>query len=572
MARRPTRSRSSAPKSGTERALAYCEDVCAGVLPACEFTRLACERQLKDLARKRWRYRFDEELANDTVEFIEALPHVKGRQFVGDTLILSGWQCFIITTVFGWVDKQGLRRFRTVYIEVPRKNGKSTMTAPVGLFMLAADGEPGAEVYSAATVRDQAKIVWGDARQMVLRTPMLRSALDVQTSVHSIYVPSSNSTFKPLSRDQQGNLDGLNVHCALVDELHGHKDRGVWDVLETGTGSRSQPLLWAITTAGSNRAGICYEQRTYASKILHGRHKDETYFGVIYTIDKDDDPLDPASWAKANPNLGISVSEEDLARKAVKARQMAAAMNTFLTKHLNVWVNADAPWMNMTAWDACADPSLSIEDFVGEDVILACDLATKTDIAAKTKLFKRVIDDVTHYYAFGDYYVPEETLEDEANAHYAGWEREGHILATPGNVIDFATIENSVREDCVNYHVIEALFDPWQAAHMIQNLEADGLNAAEYRQTVPNMSLPMKELEALVLAGRFHHDGNPALAWMISNVVCHTDAKDNIYPRKEQPKNKIDGAVSLIMALGGAIMCDDDDGDFSDFLAGPVSL
>jgi len=534
-----------------QRATDYADGVLSGRVPACKWVKLAVKRQQRDLKRKKWKWRFDTERASAICEFIEALPHVKGRYTA--TIELAPWQCWILTTVFGWVDSHGFRRFRTAYLELPRKQGKSTLTSGVGLYLLGADGEPGAEVYSAATTRDQAKIVWSDARAMVQRTPDLRDALGVEASAHSIYQAHTGSKFLALSRDQDGNLDGLNVHGGLIDELHGHKDRGVWDVIETATGARAQSLIWAITTAGFNRAGICYEQRTYVTKILNGVHDDETYFGIIYTIDDEDDPFDPASWAKANPNYGVSVAPDDLERKASKARQMASAQNNFLTKHLNVWVNADTSWMNMQAWEACADRGLTESDFDGADCIAACDLATKTDIAPLVRLYEREIDGKRHFYAFGSYFLPEDAAEDGRNAHYAGWSRDDLLTLTPGSVTDFSYIEDAIREHARRVRLIDVAFDPWQASNLMQRLEADGMPVVEYRQTVQNMSEPMKELEALVLSGCFHHNGCPVLTWMVSNVVCHTDAKDNIYPRKEQPQNKIDGVVALIMALGRAL-------------------
>ena len=251
----------------------YIDGVLSGTIPACKWVQLACQRQRLDLSRD-FGYRFDHGRASAVCEFIEALPHVKGRYSA--TIKLQPWQVFILTTVFGWVDANGFRRFRTAYLELPRKQGKSTLSSGVALYMLAADGEPGAEVYSAATTRDQAKIVFGDAQRMVQRTAAIRDGLGVLASAHAVYQTDTGSTFKALSRDQDGNLDGLNVHCAIIDELHGHKDRGVWDVIETATGARKQSLVWAITTAGSNRAGICYEQQGYVRKILSGQHEDDT--------------------------------------------------------------------------------------------------------------------------------------------------------------------------------------------------------------------------------------------------------------------------------------------------------
>jgi phage terminase large subunit-like protein len=554
------------PLSGVERAQRYMAKVADGSILACEWVKLAVARQARDLTHEGqpdWPWHFDIDHANAVVAFMEAMPQVKGSKFAGKMLILSDWQCFIITTIFGWLDKYQKRRFRTVYIEVPRKNGKSTMTAPVGLFCLAADGELGAEVYSAATTREQAKIIWNDAQQMVTHCPDLRRYLGVGSSAHTIYKRNNNSVFKPLSRDRQGNLDGLNVHCGLIDELHGHKDRGIWDVLETATGAREQSLLWAITTAGSNRAGICYEQRNYVTKLLQQIFDDETYFGIIYTLDKEDikkkDYFRPEIWQKANPNYGISVEPDDLARKAHKAQQTPSALANFLTKHLNVWVNADAPWMSMAAWDQCADTELSLDNFKGQDCVLVGDLATKTDMLPIVKLFKRsvtaynsrgALETTDHYYVFADYYLPKAAIEDGRNSQYGGWAERALLTVTPGEVTDFATVEEHVKRDAGVFKITHAGFDPWQASYLMQRLEVAKLPVFEYRQTIQNMSLPMKELEGLVLQRRIHHNGDPILAWMISNVVCHTDVKENVYPRKEKPENKIDGAVALIMAVG----------------------
>jgi phage terminase large subunit-like protein len=535
-----------------------------GSIPACKWVKAACKRQRDDLKRKSWRYHFDKDFANRPCNFAEALPHIKGKAFAGKNLEFSPWQCFIVTTVFGWVDIDGNRRFKTAYIEVPRKNGKSTMSAPIALFCMAADDEPGAEVYSAATTRDQAKIVWADAKSMVDKCRPLRNALGVGTSVHAIFQLRSASKFLPLSRDQQGNLDGLNIHCAVIDELHAHKTRDVWDVIETGTGARTQPLIWTITTAGSNRTGICYEQRAYVMKVLGGKHPDDSYFGIIFTIDKEDVEktnyfADPAVWAKANPNFGISVNPDDLARKALKAQKTPSALNNFLTKHLNVWVNADSPWMNMLAWDECEDADMDEKDFAGSDAILACDLATKTDIAPKIRVHMRMEHTVKedgstqllpHYYVFSNFYLPRAAIEDGRNASYEGWELEGLLKVTPGNTTDFKYIEDDIKSDASLYNLLAAGFDPWQASYLMQRLQVDNLNVMEYRQTVQNMSQAMKELEAIILEKRLHHNGDKVLHWMMSNVVGHYDAKENIYPRKEKHENKIDGAVALIMAIG----------------------
>lgn len=535
----------------------YIDDVTTERFPACKSVIKACERQRDDLAKEKFGYQFNHDLANRICLFVELLTHVKG-EWRGKPILLEPWQVFILTTVFGWIDEDGYRRFKTAYSEIPRKNAKSTLCSGVGLYCLTADGEGGPEIYSAATTRDQAKITFLDAVQMVNGNKGLKNKF--QTKVHGKAAPHcitsdyTGGSFKALSRDQGGNLDGLNVHCGLIDELHAHKTRDVFDVIETATGARKQPLLWLITTAGFNRSGICYEQRTYVNKILDKVQVDEEYFGIIYTIDDDDDWTDPSVWQKANPNWGISVNPKDIERKARKAMELPSATNNFLTKHLNVWVNADVCWMDMRRWDKMADPNLKIEDFKDCTGWIGLDLASKIDIAAKVIVFKRVIDGDDHYFVFCDFWLPEETIEASGNSQYSGWARQGHLISTEGAVINFDEIEEKIEQDCTDYDIEETCYDPFQATQMSGHLIDKGVTMIEVRPTVLNFSEPMKELESLVYDGKFHHDGNPVLTWMISNVVCHRDAKDNIYPRKENPQNKIDGVVAIIMAMKRALV------------------
>ncbi len=565
-----------------DQARQYAEGVLAGEIPACKWTKAACRRQVDDLERSRgdqaWPYEFSIERAEHVCRFVELLPHIKG-EWAGQSIRLGPWQIFLLTTIFGWLCRgTPYRRFRTVYIEVPRKNAKSTLSSAVALYMLTADRESGADVYSAATTRDQARIVFNDAQAMAHRTPELRRRFGVRPYVHSIAsawreekdgeTVEYSGLFVPLSAEGS-TLDGLNVHFASVDELHAHKKRAVWDVIETGTGSRRQSLVWAITTAGTDTSGICYEQRSYATRILNStlrRHdglgypikgtfaEDPTYFGIIYTIDDGDDWTDPSCWAKANPNLGVSVYLADVRRLADKAIKMASARSNFLTKRLNVWVNSAQAWMDMRKWDACADPDLKLDQFENTTAIIALDLANKCDIAEKMRLFWRDFDDgKRHYYVFGTHYLPEEACSDEVNAQYPGWKQDGWLTTTPGNVTDYEAIETDLERDLERFDVREVAFDPWQATYLSTRMQEKGAPMVEMRQVVKNMSEPMKEFEALVLSGRFHHDGDPALTWMVGNVVAFTDNKDNIYPRKESEEKKIDGPVAIIMALARAL-------------------
>lgn len=538
----------------------YAKAVVSGDIPACSWTRLACKRHLDDKEKRNFKYRFDRAKAEKVCRFMERLPHIKGkwaRQRL--TITLEPWQCFILCCVFGWVDKvTGLRRFKTVYIEVPRKNAKSTLSSGVALYMLCDDDEFGAECYSAATSQDQAKIVFNVAKEMARRSQGFKQRFGVTVQEHNLSVLSTASLFKALSAEGS-NLDGLNPNFACNDEVHAQKTREVYDVLDSALGARDQALLWNITTAGTNRAGICYELHTYVKKILQGIFEDDSFFGIIYSIDEDDDWTKPETWIKANPNYGVSVFPEDIERLCVKAMQVPSAQSNFLTKRLNVWCNADSAWMDMVSWDRQADPNLKIEDFKGEECITTVDLSSKIDIASKGHLFVREIDGKEHFYFFCDHYLPEETVEDSKNSQYDGWARSGHLILTDGNIIDIGMIEDDIKslpDD--GYQVKEVGYDPFQATQMATRLMDDGFNMVEVRPTVPNFSEPMKELEALVIDGRFHHDGDPVLTWMVSNVVCHRDNKDNIYPRKEIVENKIDGVICAIMALARYIAPSED--------------
>jgi len=541
----------------------YAEQVVGGEILSCRWVQLACQRQLNDLARFKGKgspYRFNPKLvdrdgrsfypADNLCAFIERLPHVKGP-LAGESITLEPWQIFILSTVFGWVKSDGKRRYRRSYIEVPRGNAKSTLSSAVALYMLAADGEGGAEVYSLATTRDQARIVFGDAQTMARRSAGFRSRFAVNVGAHNMHVLASGSKFEALSAEGS-TLDGLNIHFGCVDELHAHKTRTVYDVVETGTGKRDNSLLWVITTAGSNRAGICYEARTFVTKLLNGVFEDDTQFGIVYGLDDGDDWTTDNALVKANPNWGISVRPEILGPLQAKAMQLPSAVNNFKTKHLNEWVNADTAWMDMRAWDVCGDSSLDIEAFTGQPCWVGLDLASKTDIAALMLMFQHPeISDA--YVVFGKYYLPEDTVQAAGNSQYPGWMRTGRLTVTPGNVIDFGWIEADLLDLVSRFAVQAVAFDPFQATQLSTRMLAEGLPMIEVRPTVLNFSEPMKTLEALVLQRKLVHDGDPVLTWMASNVVAHLDAKDNIYPRKERAENKIDGIVALIMALSRAI-------------------
>jgi phage terminase large subunit-like protein len=539
----------------------------AGEIPACKWTRLAVDRQVLDLARPvsdAWPWVFDEDRAARVCEFLELLPHIKGKWArERRLLVLDAWQCFVVTTVFGWVHKDtGLRRFREAYIEVPRKNGKSLMSAGIGLYMLSADGEQGAEVYSAATTRDQARIVFDDAKGMAERTPDMRTYLGVAILTHSITVAHTSGKFSPLAAEAS-TQDGLNVHCAIIDELHAHKKRDLYDVIDTARGAREQSLLWLITTAGSDRSGICYERRTHITKVLDRVIEDASMFGIIFTIDDKDDPMDPATWAKANPNWRVSVLPEDMEAAARKAAAMPSALNNFLTKRLNVWVNGESPWMDMRAWEKCADTSLQLSDFAGEKCWAGLDLAQKKDFAAYVKVFERealvlgkdgIYEPKMCWHVFTRLYLNELAVQESGNAHLSGWARSGYVQVTDGDITDFDVLAEDMRGDCKQFDMQEIAFDPALSMYFAGKLIEEGLPLVEIAQRSMFFTPPLIQVENLVLEKKLKFDGNPVMTWMVSNLVVKVSKFNELRsPTKERPENKIDGPMAMLMALGRAM-------------------
>jgi phage terminase large subunit-like protein len=536
----------------------YARDVVAGKVPAGKYARLACERHLTDLAKskaKNYPYYFDADAGEKACAFVELLPHTKGKWArLSERLVLAPWQCFILACVFGWMRrKNGKRRFRELYSEIPRKNGKSQLGAGIGLYMLIADEEYGAEIYSGATTEKQAWEVFGPARQMIARTPGLARAAGVEVWAKSLAIPSDGSKFEPVI-GKPG--DGSSPSCALIDEFHEHDTPDLLDTMQTGMGAREQPLTAIITTAGYNLGGPCFDKHSEVKKVLEGLIENDELFGIIFSIDEGDDWADPKSLRKANPNFGISVDGDFLEAQQRRATQNPIEQNRFKTKHLNVWCSARNAWMNMIQWGMCADEALKIEEFEGDECWFVLDLASKNDICAFVQLFKRQLNGVDHYYAFGRYYLPEDTIEEAKTnqALYRKWVIQGHLIATDGAEIDFDVIREDVKQLSSRFHVNEVAYDPWRATQLAHQLAKDGATVVEFRQTVQNMSPAMKELAAAVKSGRFHHDGNPALTWMVSNVVAKEDAKENIYPRKDRPEQKIDGPVALMMGVGRAMV------------------
>jgi phage terminase large subunit-like protein len=533
------------------------------LIPACVWVKLACQRHLADLERQRTKdfsFRFDGKLAGRACRFIEELPHVRGewaRVGTGrtDRFRLGSWQVFIVASIFGWVEKRsGKRRFREVLVLVPRKNGKSTLAAAIGLYMLCMDKEQSAEIYSGATTERQAMEVFRSAWQMARKTPDLYDVFGVKAAAKSLYIEGDGSRFQPMVGDPG---DGSSPSCAIIDEYHEHPTSSLLDTMQTGMGARSQALLFVISTAGSSIEGPCHTMQREVEMMLEGRIENERRFGIIFTIDKGDDWKSKSALQKANPNFGVSVSESFLLDAQVGAIQSNHKQNVFKTKHLNLWVNAASGWMNMAAWDTCADPALKLESFAKQVCYEGVDLAAKIDLASRCKVFPRFEGGALHYYVFGHHYVPLDRVQDGEHEHYARWVEDGSLEAMPGPEIQLASIQKQIEEEIPGFDRKCIAFDPWSALQMQQDLAAKmGEDTiVSIPQTTQYLSEAMKEVEAAVLGRRFHHNGDPVLSWAMSCVIARADFNDNIFPRKEKNGiSKIDPVSALLNAISRAMV------------------
>lgn len=544
----------------------YARDVIAGKIPACRLTVLACKRHVRDLEvggkRGLW---FDPEAAQDVIDFFQFLKHSKG-EWAGQSFVLEPWQQFILYCLFGWRRADGFRRFREAYVEVSRKNGKSTLAAGIGLYLFAGDGEPGAEVYCAATKKDQARIVFKEAERMRKASPAL--AKRIQQFRDNMCIPGTASKFEPLGADED-TLDGLNIHGAIVDEYHAHKTAKVSEVLDTATGARRQPMSFTITTAGSDRESPCWKQHAYCENVLEGVQEDDRLFCIVYGLDAKDDWKNEATWPKANPNLGVSCKLDDLRGKAVKAKNVPTYQNAFLRLHLDKWTEQDTRWMSLDKWNACAgfalakgngfDDAKVLRDFTiarlaGKRCVAGLDLSSKVDLTCYLKLFFPTAEDPV-WIVIPEFYVPAENVAERVakdRVAYDVWIREGFIHATDGNVIDYDVVKAKILEDKDLYELEEVAFDPWNATQLANQLTESGVTMVEFRQGFASMSEPTKNLETLVLGKKIAHLANPVLTWNISNLVIKEDEAGNIKPNKSRKTEKIDGAVALVMALGRA--------------------
>lgn len=532
----------------TTKAVQYAEEVIAGKILAGRNTRLACERFLNDLQRAAdgWKYYYSPDEVEWRCELLEEMPHVKGRWAAkGQTLDLQGWQCFLMANLFGWLQvKDDLRRFREAYVRIPRKNGKSFLAAGIGLLFLTDPSEYGAEVYSGATSEKQAMEVFRPARLICERADWFKEEFGIEVRIKNLSIPASGGRFEPIVRNPG---DGAGPSCAIVDEFHEHDSPDLIETMETGMGAREHPLLFVITTAGSNLGGPCYEKDLDAERILEGNVTDESIFVLLFEKDDADEWDSDEALIKANPNIDVSVSFDYLARQREKARRSASLQNAFRTKHLNEWVGARTAWMNMLAWRR-AQREYTEEELLGQRCYITVDLASRKDLAAITATFKRG----TNYYTLDWFFACEETIDQHPKLR--DFREQGHLIETPGDATEYAFLEEQLLEIAGKFDVIGFGYDPWHAKYLMQRIEdqtSENL-VLEFPTRIDRISPAMKELDACVAENQYHHNGHPVATWCIGNVMAKLDEKQNTFPAKDKKDspNKIDGAITRIMGVG----------------------
>jgi phage terminase large subunit-like protein len=516
----------------------YIDDVQSGAVPVCEHVRNAVARYVADRAAG---WGFSETYAQHAIEFIEQLEHSTG-EYAGRAFELEPWQAFIVWNLFGFLNDDGSRRFTRAYVEVPRKNGKSTFSSALMLYGLIADDEPAAQVYSAATKLDQAMMVFGESVRVCQNLPWLSEALTVNNSVNNRRILYGQSIYKPLEWNP-GKQDGLNAHFCCIDEYHAHPNDELYNVIRNSMGARRQPLLFTITTAGFNREAPCYKHRQYCAGVLSGAIKDDALFSVIYTLDEGDDWTDPAVWAKANPNWGISVNPRQLEQGLTEAKEFVHKEVEFKTKLLNVWTDTAMTWISDSDWKACD----GMDELEGELCYGGLDLASTGDFCAFSLYFPA-------YNAIRSWYwLPVETAykrKDAAGASIRQWAADGHIELTDGNVTDYSFIKARVIALAQQYDIKDIAFDRFNSSQLVIELQNEGLQMFPFGQGFVSMSAPTKELERLVKDKKLRHAGNPVTRWMMSNIMLRTDPAGNIKIDKAKSGDKVDGPVSIVMALG----------------------
>jgi phage terminase large subunit-like protein len=476
------------------------------------------------------------------------LRHVKGR-WAGQPLVFADWQRRILEPLYNTVGADGPRQYRTCYVEVPRKAGKSLTAAAVGLFSLYADGEPGAEIVSAAADRQQAAIVFDMARQMVEADAALRDLTLIYR--RELVVPSTGSSYRVISSEAYSK-HGLNLSTAIVDELHAHESRDLLDVLLTSMGARRQPLAFIIPTAGFDKTSVCWQMHEHALRVREGVIQDPSFLPVLYGATLADDWRDPAVWARVHPGYGLTIQRDFLEQECRRAQEMPAYENAFRRLYLNVWTESETRWLSMEQWDRGAVP-VDPAALQGRSCFVGVDLSSTKDLSALVAIFP---DDAGAYDVLCDFWLPNAMLPDRVRRHgtFDAWARQGYLTLTEGNVIDHDVIERRLREIGAQYRVESIAIDPWNATQMLAHLQTDSLPAVPQPQTIGALTAGTKALEALVLTGKLRHGGHAVLRWCASNVTVETDHAENLKPSKKKSTERIDGISALVNALAVALV------------------
>ena len=531
----------------------YIDDVLNERVMTSRITKLTFERHIRDLSvadEKGWF--FDSAAAERSMKFFSLLKHTKGRQFVNKQFNLEPWQCAINYILFGWKKKEkGIRRFSKSYIEIPKKNGKTSYAAGIANYLFGFDDEAEAEVYCAATKRDQAKICFDQAQKYIEQNRDLRSFLKPKFVTNNVSIPSTGSKMSPLGRDSVG-LDGINPSAAIIDEYHEWKNDDVLEAIESATVAREQSLIFIITTSGSDKTKPCFNFRNLCLDVLKGIKEQDDLFAIIYTLDEEDDWRDESVWLKANPNYGVSVIPEKMIAERQKAVNAGGAKEaSFKTKNLNIWVDAPKTWIKDEIILKC-DHGTTDDMLIGQTCYAGLDLAAYVDINALALYFPNING---HHAVRMHYWIPEsKVVEHEDRVDYKKWQKEGRIHVTEGNVIDIDTQTEMIFNIVNQYNCLNIAFDPAKAYHgTVQNLQKLGLNKIldEFSQSIRNMSEPTRMLEKLVNAFEIDLMQDPVLRWMFRNAVAYTDSNDNIKLDKNKSTEKIDGVIALINAIGG---------------------
>lgn len=539
------------------RATQYAHDVVAGKVIASKWVRLACKRHLDDLQRVGFRWHYDAVQANKVCQFAELMRHEKGV-FQGQRFKMEPAQVFILSSIFGWIDSTGLRKHREAIVMLPRGQAKSPLAAIIGLYMAFFTPEKGAEVYCGANTEKQAMEVFRPAKAMVEQEPRL-AEFGIQLAARSIFQPTTRSRFLPVVRKPG---DGASVWCAILDELHEALDSTLYDTFKTGANKRPGSLILVISTAGvTSLENPCLALQRKAEQVLEGVITDDRLFAAIHCADPEVDWTSPLAVEMANPLLGISNDREAILLDQQEAVRTPAKQNVFKAKHLNIWSSASAAWMNMAAWKQCHAPDLTEETVKHLPCWIGSDLASKLDLSAVVRVYRDDSQgDRPHYYVLTRTYLPEERVNAPENQHYLGWSKKGHLTATPGSSLDYATLETDALTDITNAQVRELCFDPRYADQWSQRVsESSGVIRVEVPPSPTVLSPAMKELEAAVADGRLHHDGHPVLTWCMSNVLTRETAAGNYtMPDKQRPESKIDAAVALFIAMARARLAEPD--------------